>query len=196
MPFATYPCPDLGATCTDIQVPAVDFATCVEGMYEEESEICGIYVVKEDPANPGQPIVKPTDWTSLTDWEAQLDQSADDKIRYLPGIGDLPEPEQVVRTVSKRRKKLGNKTFNVNFDIDELNDTNREYVRSLEKGFTLFMWFETLGGGLYGGPDGIKTDVVKANLPLARGESSYAMGLIVLEWEHSCHPPRVSNPMA
>lgn len=196
MALANYTCPACPTDCSTVDLPTVDFPSCVEAIYEELSEICGIYIVGESSTTPGEPQVKPGDWTTLAAWEAVLGQTGTDKIRYLVGMGDLPEPEQTVRTLSKKRKKLGNKIFTLNFDVDDINDTNREFIRAMECGKTVFLWFETLGGALYGGENGIKADVVAANLPLDRGPDSYARGVLQFEWESTCHPLRVDNPMA
>lgn len=196
MAIANYDCPACPTDCSTVSLPSVDFPSCTEAIYEELSEICGIYMINESSVTPGDPAVVPADWTSLPAWETVLAQTGADKIRYLVGIGDLPEPEQTIRELSKKRKKLGNKTFQLLFDVDDINDTNREFIRQLECGATVFIWFETLGGALYGGPNGIKADVIRANLPLDRGPDSYARGVLQFEWESTCHPVRVDNPMA
>lgn len=189
-----YDCPACPTDCGVGTLPSVDFANCVDSVVEEESEICDIYASNIDA--DGNATNPPANWEDATTWADVLSQDTDGGVRHLVGIGDLPEPTQETRTISKRRKKVGTKTFTLNFDIDDLSDRNREFVRSLECGYSLAIWYTTIGGFMHGGPKGVRVTVSKANLPLQRGENSYAKGLLSFEWDATCHPMRIVNPLA
>lgn len=178
-------CPD---DCTNAAPPAVDFQECVDSVTSEESEIVHIYMTIEN-GTTGVPLHKPTDWTSKAAWATAVTNSGSG-IRKLTVIGDQPEPTQSSRTVSKRRKKLNDSVFVMNADIDDMSNLNYEFIRSLQCGGTKCIWYETIGGYIYGGPNGWTADVTKAAPKLDRGENNFAVGALQFEWKAKWSPPR------
>lgn len=181
-----YECPGCNGDCGTAD--CVKFVTqeCVDGIQLCESEICTALYSCPDPDDPTKPLFQPTDWTIEADWKAAIDNGDVCKINV---IGDMPAPEQETLTLSKRRKKVGKKKFSLNLDIDEFSEANYEAMRKWECGASVFLWFQTIDGGLYGGENGIYLDITEANSPLTRGEGQYKKILLKAEWERSCHPP-------
>lgn len=194
MAKADYTCPTCDE-CDELELPPFVFNDDCDPE-SEESEICDILFTVEDPENPGTALGGPTDWTQTADWTAAIDNTAADKVRKLTGIGDLPEPEQEIRIVSKRRKVMGLKNFTLNHTIDDVTDENYNAARELECGGVVRLWLRTLGGRLYGGQEGIRASITKANMPLDRGQNTFERIELQFQWEHSCHPPRIADPIA
>lgn len=180
-----YDCPSCGGECGT--GPCVQFVTndCVDAVELLESEICTIVYSCPDPDDPSKPLYKPNDWTNTADIEAAIVAGAV-KINV---IGDLAEPTQETITISKGRQKVGKKTFVLNADIDEASIVNYDEMRKLECGATLFIWYGTLGGWFFGGENGVRVDVTRANMPLTRGENQYKRILLGVTWDSTCHPP-------
>jgi hypothetical protein len=181
------------AECTSLEMPTFVFNECAP--QQNESEICAIYITIEDPLNPGEALGGPTDWTQTADWATAIHNTTADKVRKLTVIGDLPEPEQEIRIVSKRRRVFGTKVFNLNATVDDVTDENYEAMQALECGYVVRIWYETIGGYLYGGAQGVRASIVKANAPLDRGQNTFERIEYGFLFEASCHPPRIETPI-
>jgi len=188
-----YTCETCPTDCSVQQAPDFSINNCVDAIELFLSEISSIYFTGVDEEDCTEPIAKPTDWTSASDWTDVLDNEADDKIRFINVIGDMPEPEQQETILSGGRKKIGNKTYTINGDLDEFNATNYTAMRKLQCGFTGFFWFQTRGGKLFGGPKGFKAIVTKAFSPHERGENVYQKISIQIQWESKCAPDMIAS---
>lgn len=190
-----YLCETCPEDCANQAAPVFTINNCVDAITLYESEISHVYFIEVSVEDCTLPLLAPDDWTSAVDWAAVLSNTEVGKIRSLNVIGDLPEPEQVETLLSGGRKKIGNKTFNLNFDIDEFNAVNYTASRKLECGFTGFFWYGTRGGLLFGGPNGIKATVIKSNAPHERGDNVYQKILNQIQWEAKCKPPMITSPI-
>lgn len=190
--LADYECPTC-QECDALEMPAVSFGNCAP--QQNESEINAIFITIDDPNNPGEALGGPTDWEQASDWTTALHQSTAGKVRKLTVIGDLAEAEQEIRIVSNRRRVMGTKVFTLNATIDDASDENYEFMRSLECGFEVRIWYGTVGGKLYGDQNAVPCSVIKANAPLDRGQNTFERFEFAFQWEAHCHPPRIDNPM-
>jgi len=193
MANADYTCPTCD-TCDELELPVFVFSDCAP--VQNESEVNFVYVTIEDPENPGEALGGPADWTLAEDWATAIDNSAADKVRKLTVIGDLPEPEQEIRIVSNRRRIPGKKVFTLNATVDDVSDENYNAMRALECYPIVRIWYGNIGGKLYGGQEGIRASIVKANAPLDRGQNTYERIEYGFLFESTCHPPRIENPIA
>lgn len=191
-----YTCEACPVDCSTQNAPVFTINNCVDAINLYESEISKIYFVGVDDTDCTEPAAKPTDWESASDWAAVISNTTANMIRSLNVIGDLPEPEGTEIVLSGGRKKFGNKTFNLNFDLDEFNAVNYTASRQLECGFTGFFWYGTRGGLLFGGAKGIKGTILKANAPHERGENVYQKILMQLQFESKCKPEMIVSPIA
>lgn len=181
-----YNCVECPENCGDTELGKFVTSECVDAIEDCESEICTMLYVEADPDDPTKPLFAPTDWTNEADWQALIDNG---DICCVNVIGDQPEPEQESRVISKRRTKLGKKSFVNNLTIDEWTPENYEAMRKWECGGDFFYWPQTIDGAIYGGPTGIKVSIKKADAPLTRGENQYKTILLQVGWEKNCHPP-------
>lgn len=176
------PCPsDCNGAVAD-----VSFSECApETHYGEVSKL---YIA---PANfPGF-----TDVTDLAEWTANLSDTDDNKIRTLIGIGDLPEPEVTETPISGDRVVTGYKKFTLPFEVDEVNDTNYNFLLMLECGGKFLMWFETSDGLLFGGNDGIEISM-PANYLIPRERTAVQKIMLRPQWKSLKSPFRCTSPLA
>jgi len=143
-----------------------------------------------------------TDWTSSAEWAANIENSgvAVTDIRQLRVIGEWPRAEGNEKIISGGRRYLGPKTFVIELEVDETNDTNYEWVRSNECNGNYQVWIETSNnsgsaGDLYGDNDGIEA-FVKADLQILRDENEHHRILITVTWQSQFHPKRITSPIA
>lgn len=189
-----YTCESCPTDCSTQQPQEWTINNCVDSIELFESEISVLYYTGVSDSDCSEPAVKPADWESAANWASVLANTGNDKIRFLNVIGDIAEPEQPIVTLSGGREKAGMKTFTLNADVDEFNDTNHTAMRKLECGFTGFFWYGTKGGKLFGGPKGIKATVVKAFTPHERGDAYQKISLQI-KWKSKCSPAMIANPI-
>ena len=176
------PCPTncIGA------VEAVSFSECSPEYHW--GEVSKIYITETTFAGF-------TDVSDLAEWTANLDDSADNKIRTLVVIGELPEPEKTEVVASGDRIATGFKTFSLAFEIDETNDTNYNFLLLIECGNKVTFWFETSDGLLYGGNDGIEASLL-LNVMIPRERTALSKFMGKLSWKNIQSPFRCDSPMA
>lgn len=184
--MAQYACDQCPENCASADLPNVLFNDCPEAVISEESEITDLFLSTE---------TVPSDWTNTSAWNAVLGQSAPNKIRRLTGIGDVPLPEAITRTISGGRIIKTSENYTINFDADDTTDANYAFMRRLQCGGTFKMWYQTLGKYLYGGPIGIEVNVSNAGEVLARGESGFNIFQFILTWTADCGPERIVSPI-
>lgn len=190
-----YTCETCPEDCSVQQAPTFSINNCVDAIALFESEISVIYFTGVSDDDCTEPVAKPANWENASDWADAISNTENDKIRAINVIGDMPEPEQEIITMSGGREKAGLKTYLQNFDVDEFNDDNYTAMRTLQCGFTGFFWYGTKGGKLFGGPKGIKATIVKAFTPHERGENIYQKIVYQLKWRSQCAPEMITNPI-
>jgi hypothetical protein len=179
-------CPD---DCTARTLPAVSFADCVEGVDEELSEISEIYLddITLNPTSGEE------EFTDLPTSVASAGPSWYGDARRLLVVGDLPEGTQTSRTLHKGWVKKGVSTWQLTADIMDTNDTNYNFIKSLQCGWRVGLAWATMGGKIYGS---VIASVVSSDWVLARGEDAYSIGKLVLEIKADCLPDRADDPEA
>lgn len=182
---ALYDCPD-PQDCDTPVLPSVLFDPCSpEAAYL--SEVNRVYISYEDPANAGVPATGTVDWQDAAAIDTAFDGT--DGI-VLTVIGDKPAAEEDVRQISDGRTFIGERTHSLNITIDEANNDNYEFVRSLQMGGKFIIWYATRGGKLFGGDEGILANVSSANEVLERGEGNYEVYNVTFQWKKQCSPPQ------
>lgn len=174
------PCP---TTCSGT-VEAVDFNECAPETHW--GEVSKIYLV--DSSFSGL-----VDAEDLASWALVTSQTEAGHIRTLTVIGDLPEPETTEVPISGDRIAIGAKTFNLNFTIDETNETNYEFLKMLECGGKYLIWFETSDGILYGGDLGIGVSI-RLNMIIPRERTAHVTYEGKATWKSFTHPCRAISP--
>lgn len=182
------PNPTCPTNCTSA-LPPVSFDICAPEI--NLSEIQYIYIGKANTPSFA-------DWDAPTEWATRLSQTSvtgDDYIRTLTVIGDKPAPGKTEKDISAGRKAVTSKTHVINFTIDETNAINHELVRTLECGGKFKIWYETQGGLLFGGADGIDADVF-LDMVLARGREENAVYTGTVTWKKKFTEERAVSPIA
>lgn len=183
------PCP---TTCSGA-VADVSFSECAPTYHW--GEVSKIYITESDfesVDNAGNPGF--SDVTSLTEWTDNLSDTADNKIRTLIVIGELPEAETTEVPASGDRIAIGYKTFNLNFVIDETNDTNYNFLLMSECGGKYLIWFETSDGLLFGGNLGIEVSL-RLNYLIPRERTALQTIGGKATWKSTQSPFRCASPL-
>ena len=137
-----------------------------------------------------------TDWTTSTEWTARIseDSGDPDAIRQFRGIGDLPVGTNDETDISLGQKYYGEKSFVVNFDIEDCSESNYSFMRFLECQATIKMWFEA-GGYLFGGNCGLDVNI-NANYQIERGQKTLHHIMLVITWDNDFSAERCASPIA
>jgi hypothetical protein len=119
------------------------------------------------------------------------------KSKWLVGQGGIPAPEETIYQGPKLMRVVGKRTYQLNFQTEVYSNDQRNFIRQLQSGWSEFkFWIGTLGGNLFGGPNGISPFFVNARLPLDPGDEDYEKGFIVIEFQTSNGGmPRTANPL-
>lgn len=174
---------------TDCTQPLADvlFEDCAPNI--NPSEIQKIFLTKVDE-------VPFTDWKSPTEWTTRISAAGTTAgaIRELIVIGDKPAAAGVSKDISGNRKFIIGKDHSVNFSVDDVSDENYEFMRSTECGGIYKMWYETKGGFMFGGNEGIRVSISMDSV-LNRGADEIEMLTGVATWRSKFSPERVVSPI-
>lgn len=171
----------------EFDIPAVSFADCNPQV--NLSQIAKIYTSQPD-ASPF------TDWTVITEWSTRVSDTANDadSIRALVVIADKPKPETQSRKISGNRTVVTDKNHVINFDIDETNAINHEFVRGGKCIKKVKFWYETIGGLLFGGNSGIDGSF-EVDMTLSRTEGDIILYQGTLKWNDINTEERCTSPL-
>lgn len=175
-------------TGCDSPLPPVNFDGCAPEF--NASEIHYIYVAKAStPAF--------ADWTQPTEWAARLDQTAsgDDKIRKITVTADKPQPTVNSREVSGGRTVTTDKTHVINITVDETNQINYDFVRYMECGGQVVIWYQTKSGHLYGGNTGISGVNLVLDVVHNRGADEITTFTGTATWRNKFTEERTVSPI-
>ena len=167
-------------------LPPVDFSLCDPNV--DFGEIERIYVTGQ-----GNGL---SDWTDATEWAARLDNDTEDNdtlIRTLFVSGDQPPAESNETEISLCRKVYSEKDFTINFDVDETNITNNDFMRLLECGGTFTVWYAA-GQYMYGGTTGVDVQM-NMNNNITRGCNELNLITGMAKWKAKHSPEKIVNPL-
>lgn len=181
------PTPTCAENC-DFTLPVVQFDDCAPKVVY--SEIRRIFLAKKAAA----PF---SNWLSATEWLARMSQTSttgNDYIRPLTVIGDKPAPADVIKEISNGRRVVIGKDHTINFTIDDVSQANYDFMRGLECGGEFRLWYETEGGFIYGGNEGIVIRLT-INDVLNRGRDEIETLVGVITWRSKFSPERGVSPI-
>lgn len=191
-----YACPEC-PQCEEFVLPPVQSADCPEGQVLEQSEIKRLLIAELDPTDNSLPENGPADWTDPADWETAIDNTASSgAVKQLFGLGDVAEPEDTNITTFGFNEVLLRRQYPMTFTLQDGNDVNYNFVRALQCGATVRIWYETNGNYLYGGQNGILARIVRVTAPKERGIDSVVNYNFEIVWSAKCEPERVFSPFA
>ena len=161
-----------------------------------------VLLSEEDSENPGSPKYKPEDPTDVADWAAVINNAA-------PGMKQLFGQGNRSRAAANNIKFSGlhlplAKQRQVDFTVMSPDKPTQEFLRSLQYGANLFLWYVTAGNILYGANDiaaagegfyneGIPCSVLLAEDEQAIGDNSFDNWLLNFAWDALISPPRIVN---
>jgi hypothetical protein len=184
--------PECPTTCSGA-LSEVSFNECAPEYHY--GEVSKIYIAEsnfESVDNAGNPGFG--DVTSLVEWNDNLSDTVDGKIRTLIVLGDLPEAESTEIATSGDRIAIGFKTFNLIFEVDETNETNYMFLLMSECGGKYLIWFETSDGLLFGGNAGIEVSL-RLNYLIPRERTALQKIMGKATWKSLRSPLRANSPM-
>lgn len=179
----TVSCPNSCETA----LPEVKFSKCSPNIVL--SEIVRIFVGKQTT----QPF---NNWKDASEWTQRLSETANtaNAIRPLTVIADKPAGSPVVKEISNGRKYNLRKDFTVNIEIDDVSPENYEFMRVTQCGGEYKLWFETAGGRIYGGNEGIDASLVLDNV-LGRGKDEIEKITGTASWSDKFSPEMALSPI-
>lgn len=169
-------------------LPIVNFDKCNPQV--AFSEIRRIFLAKET-ATPF------TDWRLAPEWVTRISETDvvdDDTIRPLSVIADKPAPASIVVEISNGRNYTVGKDHTINYTIDDISELNYEFMRNIECGGKYKMWYETEGGFMYGGNEGISVTLTGDDI-LNRGRTEIETIAGAATWRNKFHPERTLSPI-
>ena len=179
----TVSCPNSCETA----LPEVKFSKCSPNIVL--SEIVRIFVGKQTT----QPF---NNWKDASEWTQRLSETANtaNAIRPLTVIADKPAGSPVVKEISNGRKYNLRKDFTVNIEIDDVSPENYEFMRVTQCGGEYKLWFETAGGRIYGGNEGIDASLVLDDV-LGRGKDEIEKITGTASWSDKFSPEMALSPI-
>ena len=179
------PLPTCPTGCGD-NLPPVDFDDCAPEI--NEGRIDYIYLT-----NVGNPLA---DWTNAVEWNGRLDNTAaaPDAILTLTVTGEKPEPTVNEQEISLGRKITASKTHVVTAIIDETNAINHEFLRQNECSGQYLMWYQTSGGKLFGGTEGIEISLV-GDMIIPLSDEELINFALKAEWKAKFTEERIDSPI-
>ena len=136
-----------------------------------------------------------TDWALPTEWLARISDTAVgiNYIRRFAVIGDQPAASNEEIPISLGRKVFTPKTFTLNLDIDDTDDLNYAFFRTLECNEVVKLWYKA-GNELFGGNCGLDVSI-NANYTIERGRKTLHKIIFTVTWEDDFSPERVTSPI-
>lgn len=194
--------PTCAASCAAATLAAVGDTDCPNEFSLELSEINELYLDTQSATfgTPTNPVTGYTvddadhNETEYLTWYAAKSNSTSNKVRFLYGRGEKPEPTESTITLRKNKQySLGTRHVLV-FTVDISDDTTYKFLRTLQacKG-KFHAWFAT-DTYIYGGENGIIVDVEKVVRPLTGGRAENAKWILTLSWDMKAEPLRDRKP--
>lgn len=144
----------------------------------------------------------PLDWTSapaVTEVANEIDNSdtTGNKSKRLVGEGEVPVPEKVTDEYPGRKNRTSFRTYTLTHTIKNLSDEQYDLLRQLQCGYTGFkIWYDTVGGWIYGGANGIDISSIDVDFPKGGGRDDKELAVITITWEADGDPARGNSPFA
>lgn len=150
------------------------------------SQVCGLLILPKGA--PG-----PSSWVLPDAMEAIIDNTVTDNSagKWIVGRGGVDKPDEVVIELGKRSRKVGARLYTLDYEVNIRPNGVYNFLTTLQTGYRGFnFWFNTLGGRLFGGPNGICPDFVTAWTEYSEEPDEVERGFIQLQWYADGDPPR------
>lgn len=183
--MATACTPIVCPTSCSAPLPDVEFSICAPEIHT--GEISNIYITTADGGEL-------TDETDAAEWATRMALLSSNplKIRTLTVLADKPAPEESEIVISNDRTVVGEKTHTLNIDIDETNQVNYDFLRAMECGKKILIWYKTADGLLYGGNMGI-AGTLRLNEVIPRSRKELVVFSGTFKWNSKTAPCRTES---
>ena len=190
--FFAYPnlaCPTKPADCSTTTIVVADSNNCLNSWDIRKSEIKRVFLAPFDGTSTA-PIAD-ANMEDLATWTGLISNSETVSafIRELYVVGDVPVPEKNTFEY-KGQSIIQTKTYTVNFDLIDVNETNYTLSRDFDNNKQCWLAYETDGGSLFGWLH-CKID---SDLELTRGTESVETIKFIATTVQTCKPPRYDSP--
>lgn len=168
-------------------MPPVDFNFCDPNVSASEIRRVFISLVGSEDF---------TDWSEPREWLTRLSDTSTDinAIRTFWVIGDKPSATVKKVRISNERSKIMKRDHVINATIDDVSDANHAFVVAIKSGKMFRLWYETMGGYIFGGNSGIVCHVA-IDMVLNRGLGEIAVYQLVASWSTLSTEDRVISPI-
>ena len=178
-------------------LPALVFDLCAPKRFS--SELKRIFIANATAASFTASFSDetPANVTALVaEWNTRLNQSTTgvNVIRTLNVTGSMPAASAQEATTEWRKTFVVTKDRTINFSFTDISTENYAFLRSLECGGTYKVWFETWGGIMFGGNDGIKM-TLDPNHTLNAGLADIETAEVTGKWKSKFLPERSKSPI-
>lgn len=175
------------ATDCSTELPIAEFSECAPVLLQ--AQVSDVYL-----ANDGYPLVN---WADPAEWATRISNSSTDAnaIRHLTVIASIADPTVTEKKISHARTVYSPQEFTITGRIDDNSDTNYDFMRATGCNRQYRMWYGTRGSKLYGGNNGILTNLRMWEV-IPEDDNEYATLSLQLKWKQQFAPLRIDDPMA
>jgi len=173
--------------CGSENMPAVNFDFCTPKISQSEIRRVFISLVGSEDF---------TDWSSPGEWLTRLSNNSTsiNAIRSFWVIGDKPTASLTKVRISNDRSKVVRREHTINATIDDVSDANHAFVVAIRSGRMFRVWYETMGGYIFGGNGGIVCHV-SIDMILNRGLGEIATYQMTATWNNLATEDRAISPI-
>ena len=181
--------PDCPTDCTDV-LESVLFDECAPEVHF--GEIARVYLWV-DSATP--PFASQANYDSSAHWAGVIYDYVEDtpptigEVLQLTVIGEKPEPESTETAISGDRIVTSPEKHTMNFEIDETNEVNYNFLMSSKCNGKFKANYETADGIIYGGYLGLDVSL-KINEVIPRGRQEVVKYMGQMTWTAEFPPFR------
>ena len=151
-------------------------------------------IMLAQPEQPLNNILDIVEWMQRLKNEKEYIVDRPDNIRFFYGIGEYPPADVQKIKISKDREVSGEHTHTVTFEIDDITDTNYQYMLRTYCGVQNLVWFGS-GDKIYGGNSGILASVLMKP-SVSKGKTESNKLTCVISWETKFPPERNTNVLS
>jgi hypothetical protein len=133
----------------------------------------------------------------FAEWTARLDDTGivANAILTLITMGEVTAPDRTETPLSGGRTIYSPGTYTLNFEVDETNDINYNFMLNSQCNLKYKFWYETSDGMLYGGNEGLE-GVIKLNQPVPKSREEIIKLTGEIKWKSATDPLRCVMPIA
>lgn len=137
------------------------------------------------------------DWTNLASWTAFINNNSMTSSfgRYIGGIGEIGEPDTNEVEYVDRQQKTDEYIYTLSHKVVYMSDQQYDMLRLLQCGNTNFrFWWVSIDDTVYGGPEGISPDLIRATMPKGGDRNAREFATISIRFCTDADPDRVTIP--